>query len=41
MGIEPISLADPLIRPNVELLDVDGFESKISQAFLGASDDMI
>ncbi len=36
--LEPVALADPLVRPDVELLDVDRVQAEVAQALLGGLD---
>ena len=39
--LAPAAAVDPLVRPHVELLDVDGVEPEVAQAALGARDHVV
>src|SRR5215210_8882734 len=40
-GLQPVSLADPAVLPDVELLHVDGLQSEVGEALLRALPDVI
>src|SRR5215208_682903 len=40
-GLQPVSLIDPVVLPDVELLHVDGLQSEVGEALLRAIPDVI